>query len=85
MPILQQLYQVYFLELIYHSVSPNCVSRPLSFSNDEGDGDENVKKVICFTNKTTTLHLHHAFFIHFVAVTARPQREISLCDVLWRT
>ena len=32
-----------------------------SFSNDDGDGNENVKKVIGLLSKTTTLHVHHAF------------------------
>ena len=32
-----------------------------SFSNDDGDGNENVKKAIGLLSKTTTLHVHHAF------------------------
>ena len=32
-----------------------------SFRNDDGDGSENVKKVIGLISKTTTLHVHHAF------------------------
>ena len=32
-----------------------------SFSNDDGDGNEDVKKVIGLLRKTTTLHVHHAF------------------------
>ena len=32
-----------------------------SFSNDEGDGSEDVKKEIGFLRKTTTLHVHHTF------------------------
>ena len=32
-----------------------------SFSNDDGDGDEDVKKAIGLLRKTTTLHVHHAF------------------------
>ena len=32
-----------------------------SFNNDDGDGSENVKKAIGLLNKTTTLHVHHAF------------------------
>ena len=32
-----------------------------SFSNDEGDGNEDVKKAIGLLRKTTTLHVHHAF------------------------
>ena len=32
-----------------------------SFSNDDGDGKEDVKKAIGLISKTTTLHVHHAF------------------------
>ena len=32
-----------------------------SFSNDDGDGKEDVKKAIGLLRKTTTLHVHHAF------------------------
>ena len=32
-----------------------------SFSNDDGDGIENVKKAIGLLRKTTTLRVHHAF------------------------
>ena len=32
-----------------------------SFSNDDDDGSENVKKTIGLLSKTTTLHVHHAF------------------------
>ena len=32
-----------------------------SFSNDDGDGNENGKKAIGLISKTTTLHVHHAF------------------------
>ena len=32
-----------------------------SFSNDDGDGNEDVKKAIDLLRKTETLHLHHAF------------------------
>ena len=32
-----------------------------SFSNDDGDGNENVKKAVGLLSKTTSLHAHHAF------------------------
>ena len=32
-----------------------------SFSNDDGDGNEDVKKAIGLLRKTTTLHVHQAF------------------------
>ena len=46
-----------------------------SFSNDDGDGNENVKKAIGLLSKTTSLHVDHTFFVHFFAVTARLRRE----------
>jgi len=46
-----------------------------SLSNDDADGNENGKKAIGLISKTTTLHVHHAFFVHFFAVIARLQRE----------
>ena len=46
-----------------------------SLSNDDADGNENGKKAIGLISKTTTLHVHHAFFVHFFAVVARLQRE----------
>ena len=33
----------------------------------DADVNENVKKTIGFISKTTTLHVHHAFFVHFFA------------------
>ena len=32
-----------------------------SFSNDDSDGNQDVKKAIALLRKTTTLHVHHAF------------------------
>ena len=32
-----------------------------SFGNDDGDGNQDVKKAIGLLRKTTTLHMHHAF------------------------
>ena len=46
-----------------------------SLSNDDADSNENGKKPIGLISKTTTLHVHHAFFVHFFAVAARLQRE----------
>ena len=37
-----------------------------SFSNDDGDGNENVKKAIGLLSKTTSLHVHHAFLHIFL-------------------
>ena len=35
-----------------------------SFSNDDGDGNKDVKKAIGLLIKATTLHVHHAFLLH---------------------
>ena len=43
-------------------------------SND-ADGNENVKKTKGLISKTTTLHVHYAFFVHFLPVFARLRRE----------
>ena len=44
-------------------------------SNDDADDNENGIKAIGLISKTTFLHVHHAFFVHFFAVAARLQRE----------
>ena len=36
-----------------------------SFSNDDGDGNDNVKKETCFLRKTTTLQVHNALLYIF--------------------
>ena len=48
-----------------------------SLSNN--DGNENGRKPIglIYFDKKTTLHVHHAFFVHFLAITARLRRETS--------
>ena len=53
----------------------NCGEIIESLSNDDADGNENGKKAIGLISKTTTLHVHDAFFVHFPAVIARLQRE----------
>ena len=42
-----------------------------------GDGNENVKKAIGLMSKTTILHVHHAFFVHFFAILAQLRREMT--------
>ena len=37
-----------------------------SFSNDDGDGNQDVKKEIGLLRKTTTLHVHHSFYCAFL-------------------
>ena len=45
-----------------------------SFSNNDGDGSENVKKVIGLLSKTTTLHVHHAFLY----ISAPPLQDYNV-------
>ena len=47
-----------FNEVSTASSSPKSIG---SFSNDDGDGNKDVKKAIGLLRKTTTLHVHHAF------------------------
>ena len=47
-----------------------------SFSNDDGDGTENVNKAIGLLRKTTILLVHHAYCTFF-PITARLQRELK--------
>ena len=56
-----------------------------SLSNDDADGNENGKKAIGLISKTTTLHVHHAFFVHFFTVIAQLQRESAWIHVLSKT
>ena len=48
-----------------------------SLSNN--DGNEKGRKPIglIYFDKKTTLHVHHAFFVHFLAITARLRRKTS--------
>ena len=42
-----------------------------SFSNDDGDGKEDVKKAIGLLRKTTTLRVHHAFLYISLTTTKK--------------
>ena len=42
-------------------------SEGASATDVDGDGNENGKKAIGLISKTTALHVHHAFFVHFFA------------------
>ena len=44
-----------------------------SFSNDDGDGNEDAKKKAI--KKNTNLHVHNTFLVHFSAVSARLRLE----------
>ena len=43
-------------------------------SND-ADDDANVKNTKGFISKTTALHVHYTFFVHFFPLSARLRRE----------
>ena len=45
--------------------------------NHDDDGNGNVKKNIGLMSKTSTLHVHHAFFVHFFAFSAQLRREMT--------
>ena len=55
-----------------------------SLRNDDSDSNGNGKKVMGYISKTTW-HVHHAFFVKFVAVVTRLQRESAYFHVLSRT
>ena len=57
-----------------HDVTAPMLVR--SFSNDNGDGDENVITAIGLLSKTASLHVYYAFlYISLPAVTARLRLE----------
>ena len=45
--------------------------------NYDGDGNEDVKEAIGLMNKTTILHVYHAFLYISFAVPAKRQREMT--------
>ena len=59
-----------------------------SFSNDNGDGNENVTNLHIQWAKTIALHAQHVLF-SFLSISlpssAKQQREITKFEVLWRT
>ena len=46
-----------------------------SFSNDDGDGNENVKKAMGLDWQNNNFARASRFFVHFYAVAARLERE----------
>ena len=46
-----------------------------SFSNDDGDGNESVKRAIDLLIKTITLHVDHAFLYISLPLAGRQRRE----------
>ena len=54
----------------------HCLGTPIGIlRSDDGDVNGNAEKTIGLISKTTILRVHHAFFVHFFAVTARLRRE----------
>ena len=49
-----------------------------SFSNDDGDGNQDVKKAIDLLRKTTTLHVHHAFL--YISLPSLHDYDVKMPD-----
>ena len=56
-----------------------------SLNNDDGDGNENGKKAIGLDKRNNNFARASRFFVHFLAIVARLQRETVWFHVLWRT
>ena len=54
-----------------------------SFSNDDGNGKEDVKKAIGLLRKTTTLHVHHAFL--YISLPSLRDYDVKMpnCKFYW--
>ena len=61
----------------YHGYFWTTIIGSLSDDDGDGDGNENGKKANVLISKTNTLHVHHTFFVHFLAVVARLRHETS--------
>ena len=73
MIFLKYLYNFCFRQALLGFGIENYSKTVGSFSNDDGDGNENAKKKQL--RKTTNLHVHNAFLVHFSAVSARIRLE----------
>ena len=49
-----------------------------TFSNDDGDGNQDLKKVIRLLRKTTTLHVHHAFL--YISLRSLPNYDVKMSN-----
>ena len=65
------------LSLIYDCFGHSLPQLVGNLSNHNGD----VKKTTGLITRTSTLHMHHAFFLHYLVATARLQHETFQCDV----
>ena len=52
------------------------LSKPGSFSNEDGDGNQDVKKAIGLLRKTTTLHVHHAFL--YISLSSLHEYDVKI-------
>ena len=52
-----------------------------SFSNDDGDGSQDVKKAIGLLRKTTTLHVHHAFL--YISLPSLDDYDVKMPNCLF--
>ena len=65
------------LSIIYDCFGHSLPQLVGNLSNHNGD----VKKTTGLITRTSTLHMHRAFFLHYLVVTARLQHETFQCDV----
>ena len=56
-----------------------------SFSNNDGEGNEDVQKAIGLLSKSTTLHMHHVFLDN--SLPSLPNCDVKMPNfkVFWRT
>ena len=84
--------KAHFLKLVISEYKHNVNNRPFeilgSFSNDNGDGNENVTNLHIQWAKTIALHAPHVRFSYLsisLPSSAKQQREITKFEVLRRT
>ena len=56
--------------------TPSSAQKVESFSNDNHDGNENVKKAIVLLSRKTTLHVHHTFLY----ISLSPLHEVKMSN-----
>ena len=69
-------FRVYVVMLVMLSSSKTSPQTSGSFSNDDGDGSENVAKAIGLIKKTTTLYMHHAFL--YISLRSLHDYEVKM-------
>ena len=57
------------LDTVFHAIIE-------SVSNDDGDGNENGKKAVDLFNKTTTLHVQHAFL--YISLPSQQDYDVKM-------